>query len=253
MKVFTRRGSQPEKIKFYYKDVISSIYGVLLEMTPYVDEDRLQDIDDILLYVIQKFFALGNKDRFPKLRYSRNPFLYMEDYEFKLWLDETLKSCPQFEKLNLSYNEIEEGIAVDDPYRPEFTFTSGYAEDNEDSWKDDFIDLDAALGNIHYEIMRKLNADKDCITCEYNKEGSEKCKTCTLNPNYDNRYHHINRPFGDEIMRWCSKGCPEGIAVCCYDCQKNGDCSERCCASFFNDEESIKCNSMVFREDETNG
>lgn len=244
-----KRGQKPERIKFYYKDIISSIYDTLLEMTPYVDEDRLHDIDDIILCVVQKFFVLNDKDTFPKLRYERNPFLYMTDSEFEKWLIKTLSGCPTFTKLNLSYNEILNNVNVNDSNRVDFVVTSGYDVDTEESWKNDFIDLDAAIGNIYRAVIQKYNDNKDCITCEYNYKDSKYCKTCLRNPTFKYNYYHTNKPFGDDIMRWCSKGCPEGFAVCCYDCSHKNECKERCCGSYFMDDKTVKCNSMIFRKD----
>lgn len=247
MKDSSKRGQQPEKLKFYYKDIISAVYSVLLELTPYINEDRLRDIDDIILSIAQKFFVLKTKDVFPKLKYSRDPFLYMTDSEFVKWLIETLRSCPTFTKLNLSYNEISNN--VNNSNEADFVFTSGYDVDTEESWKNDFIDLDAAIGNIYRVIIQKYNDNKDCITCEYNYVDAEQCKTCLRNPMFRYNYYHVNKPFSNDIMRWCSKGCAEGIAVCCYDCSYKSNCKERCCGSYFTDTNNVNCNSMIFRKD----
>ena len=84
-------------------------------------------------------------------------FLYLEDNENGLLgicntVLDIINQYPEFRDLNLSQNEIDAGISVDDPSRPKFTFTSAYDVYPEDYWKDDFIDL-AAFGNMFTNYM----------------------------------------------------------------------------------------------------
>lgn len=68
-----------------------------------------------------------------------------------------LMSIPEFVDLNLSYNEVQAGIKVNDDRRPNFVFHSAYDVRNEDSWKDDFIDLDAFMQNLDCELESTHN------------------------------------------------------------------------------------------------
>lgn len=248
MASFVKRSQESEKNKYYYKDVISIIHKVLLSMSPYINEQRLNDLDEIILQVIHQFNTC-EEIKFPKMRFDKNPYLYMDEEEFKRWVDETLKSIPEFRNLNLTYNESQEGIDVNDPNRPMIVISTIYDVDTEDGWKDDFIDLDAAIQNICYEISQIYKWNDDCFCCKYNCTNSEICNTCINNPNFQNNYTTENRPYGSEIERWCSKGCVEGMAVCCYDCNYKDKCQERCCNSFFTND-IVNCDSMIYRKDE---
>ena len=63
-------------------------------------------------------------------------------------------SIPEFLDWNLSEVEIENGVKVDDEGRDGFVFTSIYDARDENSWKTDFIDLNAFVQNAVYMIKR---------------------------------------------------------------------------------------------------
>lgn len=62
-----------------------------------------------------------------------------------------------FSKLNLSYNEMKNGIDVSDPNRDTISFSSRYFGPK---WEDDFIDLDALINNV------VLDCVKDSVAAE---------------------------------------------------------------------------------------
>lgn|SRR3990167_2301562 len=76
------------------------------------------------------------------------------------YVDDLLKSIPEFVDWNLSLLEIEKGVKVDDESRPNFGFVSRYDHETPDSWKSDFVDLDAFVNNV-------------CRTLDYIREGEK--------------------------------------------------------------------------------
>lgn len=69
---------------------------------------------------------------------------------------------PEFVELNLSQVEFEKGISVNDETWPKFAFTSRYDVNTPESWKNDFIDLDAFIGNVHHRLI-KCATKGDCM------------------------------------------------------------------------------------------
>lgn len=61
-------------------------------------------------------------------------------YQF---IKDTLFAIPEFQELNLSQIEYENGVSVDDENRGKYSFVTRYDKYDSDSWKSDFIDLDA--------------------------------------------------------------------------------------------------------------
>ena len=106
-----------------------------------------------------------------------NRHLFMTHTEFSDWLTDMLKSCPDFCNLNLSQNEVDSGVSVDDESRPKYAFTSVYNVETEDSWKNDFIDLDAAIRNI-YDCIIAAHEETDCFLCDHKE--TEMCHYCIL-------------------------------------------------------------------------
>ena len=238
-----KRCNIDKKSMFYYKDVIAVISSCIIKMSPYIDSKRLECINNIILSVSDKFMQ---SDVYPKNSYSSNHYLYMTKEEFKQWLNDSLFNIDEFRNLNLSYNEQESGITVDDENRLKYNFTSMYDIEFKDSWKDDFIDLDACIRNIYLSVIKSID-ESDCFTCIHNncKESSE-CSNCINNPKFKNNYQYENQPFSNAISRWCTHSCAEGIAVCCYDCMDNKICKNRCCGSYFTDS-NINCSALVQR------
>lgn len=92
-----------------------------------------------------------------------------------------LMSYQEFRELNLTQNEYDAGINVDDENRPCIRLTYAGQPVTEDSWKDDFIDLDAFMQNFacHMEsstIIESLTScdgreveccTKNCLECTH--------------------------------------------------------------------------------------
>lgn len=230
------------KRSFPCRDIIectvSNIYGMYPRYAPPNMWDIVKGLRDAM---IPESFP---KPHFP---YQRGTNLFMTDDEFHTWLKDTLMSIKRFRELNLTYRELMMGVDVDDPNRTEvYTFHSMYDEETENSWNDDFIDLDACIGNIYGSILKRQEPI-DCMLCDLT--GTESCKTCTLNPQYTNRYEHRNTPFGDNHAEWCTVACPNHIAVCCQDCPRTENC-DYICPHIKEGKQKEDCEMLVVREEE---
>lgn len=202
------------KQNFYIYRIVDSVAGTLYRMTP---RNRPRNMDKIMSHVIERAEQAC-------VDVVNNRHLFMTTEEFNEWLTNTLKSCPEFCDLNLSQNEYEKHISVDDESRPKFAFTSAYDAETEDSWRDDFIDLDAAIRNI-YNCIIAAHDETNCFLCDH-KDDRETCLHCIVNYNsYKNLYECTNKPHDPtKYAGWCNTSCPEGVAVCCRDCTKKDSC-----------------------------
>lgn len=79
-----------------------------------------------------------------------NEFYYIEIESSKIheYIHELLFSIPEWQEWNLSLIEYEKGIKVDDENRSKYSFTSAYDKETAESWKSDFVDLDAFTRNV---------------------------------------------------------------------------------------------------------
>ena len=77
-------------------------------------------------------------------------FYYFEtDFDgIRTIIHDLLFGIREFRELNLTQKEYEAEVDPDDPNRGGFVLTSRYDVYPEDHWKDDFVDLDAAIQNI---------------------------------------------------------------------------------------------------------
>ena len=83
-----------------------------------------------------------------------NDFFYHE-IELKdlcKFIENILMPIDKFRELNLSQNEYEKGVKVDDEDRPMFQFISAFSEIPE---KDKFVDLDACINDIFHSYEHK--------------------------------------------------------------------------------------------------
>lgn len=204
------------KQTFYIYHIVEAVAGQLYRMAP---RNRPRDIDKIMSHVLdeaEKVAVNADTQRTLNMKYSA----------FSNWLTNTLKSCPEFRNLNLSQNEVDKGVSVSDESRPTFAFTSAYDVETKDSWRDDFIDLDAAIRNI-FNCILAAHEDTDCFLCDHAETDSDVCNTCINNyRSYMNQYISTNKPHNPtKYAGWCNTSCPEGVAVCCKDCAKRDNCT----------------------------
>lgn len=88
-------------------------------------------------------------------------FYYFEtDFDgIRKIIKDTLFGIREFRELNLTQNEYEAEIDPDDPNRNNYVFTSAYDVYPEDHWREDFIDLDAAIQNIMCGLRDAIAVD----------------------------------------------------------------------------------------------
>lgn len=210
-----------DKLYFYFDTIVSNIAKAIYELTPYIDNDMTDIIGRVMMDVTAEF---NKSDTYPKAYFSNRRYLRLTKKEFNDWLHNTLFNSSAYKQLNLSYNERKKNIDVDDPNRAAFSFTSIYDKQDQDSWKDDFIDLDACIQNSMRNILRDMKDDGIDEVCTNNK------------------------PFGDSWTEWCSAPCANGIAICCKDCTYKLTCPSVCELSSTNN-----CSHLVKKESENNG
>ena len=235
-------------IEFYKKKVLAYLAQNILAINPYINEDRVKEISNIILYLNDKI------EQHPLATYDK----YMNDIcvntterDFAKWLKDTLFACNDYQNLNLSYNEKAQGISVDDESRPMFCFSTRYDVCNEDSWKDGFIDLDAVLQNFmcsYLNYNERFNDISSCYNCVHYEMNSNECLNCNRNMKFRDNFNYKasnNRPMGNEYTRWCVVNCRSSkYAICCYDCDDKNTCENRCCSSYFIDENDVHCKGM---------
>lgn len=167
------------------------------------------------------------RDAFRKDAYNNNEYytLVIDVDKLKKYIHDLLFSIPEFEELNLSQIEFENNVSVDDENRPKFSFSSRYDKYNYDSWKRDFIDLDAFLGNVLRNIYMIKDFETDCFCCAHEK--TDKCNTCIVNPNLEINYEGSRQPKGKYTFA-CKYDCYRSRYICCEECDDKGTCSKKC-------------------------
>lgn len=136
------------KILLSERDLIYVIAGQLYEQAP---NRQPRNAEKVIFDVRDKFRSEAEKiDDFY--------FMRIEQTEVYKYIDDMLKGIKEFVDLNLSQNEYEQGIDVEDDNRPKFMFTSMYSTID---WKDDFIDLDAFVNNVVRKILKMAKEDDE--------------------------------------------------------------------------------------------
>lgn len=116
-------------------------------------------ISEILHLLYMNLIKDGRKLEIP----ADEDFYYFEytKEELRKYLYSLVYDKPEtkefFSKLNLSYNEMKNGIEVSDPNRNTINLSSRFSGPK---WEDDFIDLDALINNVVLECV------KDAVAAE---------------------------------------------------------------------------------------
>lgn len=129
------------------KDLIKSVSGIITEMAPGMKPRNLQAIVDY----VDKYFREDCKDKDGYYKSDRLVMFYIEEDDIRDFIDKLLKSCKEFNDLNLSQDEIDRGITVDDPSRPQWV-VGGASDGSHLKEYYDFIDLDACVRNITNDL-----------------------------------------------------------------------------------------------------
>lgn len=179
-------------------------------------------------------------------------FINVEKNKICEFIQSMLMSISAFQELNLTQNEFESGISVDDENRGGFKLTSRYDKNSADSWRDDFIDLDAFIQNVNRRLIDIIDIESDCFLCIHQDENSkstldcgsdEKCKSCHINPNLTNNFECGRQPKGEYTFA-CKYDCPKSLYICCEECGDKETCDSVC------DSHSIDCGLAINRKGE---
>lgn len=202
------------------RDLMFVIGGQLFDQAP----NRQPRKPEIIMQKVRDAFRLAcyNDNEYYLARVSDD-----ETYEF---IKKLLMDIPEFVELNLSEIEFTKNISVDDKNRSKFSFVSAYDKASPDSWKRDFIDLDAFIRNVHYKLQGISVSDQDCFCCKHDDGVKDKdiCKACTVNPNLEYNYECCRAPKGDYTFA-CKFDCKRHCYICCEECtSKKESCNDVC-------------------------
>lgn len=132
-------------------NMIKCVAGVITIMAPGRKPRNLQKIVDY----VDSYFREKCTHRKKYYCGDRLVMFYIDHNEIYDFTDEMLKGCKEFNDLNLSQDEIDRGIAVDDPSRPKWVI-GGASDGTHLKEYYDFIDLDAGVRNIVSELEWEL-------------------------------------------------------------------------------------------------
>lgn len=166
------------------------------------------------------------KDHFRKDAHNDNQFysLAIHKNDIYNYIKSMLMAISEFVDLNLSQIEYEKNISVNDENRSKYSFCTRYDKYDSESWKTDFIDLDAFIRNVHGRLLNIIKSDQDCFLC---KKADEECKTCILNPEFKNRYESSREPKGQYTFS-CKYNCKCHYQICCEECKDKNTCDSVC-------------------------
>lgn len=181
-------------VRISNKDIIGAVAGNIYRMHPYHMPEGIDKIMGHLNKVIDESPDCGGRvdDTFKLFEF--------EDFKvFKKWLKDILEQVPEYHELNVSRKLKERGVKSGDPENSGFVFTSRYDASGLATRYTDFIDLDALIGNIAYDIDKMGQINDDCFLCKYAKSygsmepGDKRCEKCICNPNI--RYERETHPM----------------------------------------------------------
>lgn len=209
-------------------DLIYCVAGQLFEQAP---NREPRNVEKIMLEV---------RNKFRESTYNDNEWysMYIEEDKLYKFVENLLLSIPEFVDLNLSYLEYSNGVKVDDESRPKFSFCSIYDVYNADSWKKDFIDLDAFVQNVH-RALKIRSRSEDCFLCKYQEANDPICDACSVKKV---NYFVYGIEFKGKYTLACQNTCYYGRYICCDECDLESTCEKRC------DIKSENCDIVIKKE-----
>ena len=195
------------------RDIMFAIAGQLYSQAP---NHQPREADKILMSI---------RDKFRDIAFADNDWYTarLTKEELRKFIEDGLKSIPEFNNLNLSQNEVDDGIGIDDE-RPKYMFTSRYSKI---PWKSDYIDLDAFTRNVYGVMIHFIDAEKDCFMCGFDR--TKRCETCYNNEKYTNKCGSKRElPGGSKATFACKYDCYRHYMICCEECSKRETCEHKC-------------------------
>lgn len=215
-----------ETIRISERDLMFVVAGQLFDQAP----NRQPRKAEIIMHKLRDAFrSEANND-------NEYYTVTIEPDNLYNWLKDKLFSILEFQELNLTQQEYENGVSVDDDSRPEFAFTTRYDVYDSESWRNDFVDLDAFIRNVCGRLYLIMESDDDCFRCihQYKNWGStldcgesDVCKECSVNPNLKNHYESCREPRGKYTFA-CKYDCFKNRYICCEECDDREECDRRC-------------------------
>jgi len=194
------------------RDLLYAIGGQLFEQAPNREPRNAQKI------------MMQVRDAFRKEAYNDNEYYSLRIAEEKLYkyIESLLMGIKEFVELNLSQNEVDNGVNIDDESRPKYTFTDRYSKI---PWKSDFIDLDAFIRNVVNRFWIIKYAEMSCFGC-INKD-TDKCSWCAINNKLRVNYKGNREPRGKYTLV-CKFDCYKSRYICCEECDDKNVCAKKC-------------------------
>ena len=222
-----------ETITIGERDLVYCVGGQLFNQAPNRNPRKVEEIMKGVLFNFRNDVRCFNDNEHRTIRIPKNDI-----YKF---VEGILSSISSFMELNLSQIEFEKGIKVDDEDRAKYAFTSRYDVETSESWKSDFIDLDAFTRNVTRGLFRLIDSEQDCFLCIH-PDKSDKCKECLINPDLKNNYECGRKPKGKYTFA-CKFDCHKSKYICCEECDKKDDCDNRCISK------STECGNVINKGD----
>ena len=209
------------------KDLMYTVAGQLFEQAP----DRAPRNAEAIMRQV--------RDTFRKDAYNADEWytLQLPVDGLYAYVEKLLKGIKEFNDLNLSQYEIEQGINVEDENRAKFAFTS---RDTRLKKEHDFIDLDAFISNVVRSINKWRDANEDCAFCTMQESSS--CDRCVVNPELENLYNGNREPRGAYTIA-CKYDCYKSHYICCEECKDVDTCEKKC------DGQSATCGNIQHKID----
>ena len=226
-------------ITLYERDLMFVVAGQLYDQAP----DRNPRKADIIMKKVKEAF------RSDPMCFNDNEFrtIRIEECNVYNFVHNLLMNIPEYVELNLSQIEFDNNVKVDDPDRLQYKFVSRYDVNDSESWKSDFIDLDAFIRNVVNELFTRQLKHDDCFLCIHQSPDSKStldpgesdiCKLCSVNPNLKYRYECSRQPKGKYTFS-CNFDCYKSRYICCEECYDRYDCEYKC------DSSSDKCGQAI--------
>lgn len=215
-----------ETIRISERDFMFVVAGQIYEQSP----NRQPRKAEIIMLKV--------RDAFRKEAYNDNEFytVNIQRDELYEWIKRKLFSIQEFRELNLTQEEFERGVSVDDELRPRYSITTAFDVHNLESWRKDFVDLDAFVQNVYGRIQLIIESEEDCFLCIHQDRekrstldsgNSDICKMCSVNRNLKDCYEGERNPRGKYTFA-CRYNCFKNRYICCEECDEKGSCKCRC-------------------------
>lgn len=219
------------------RDLMFVVAGQLYDQAP----NREPRQSSLIMYKVREAFR--------KVAANDNEWytISIEDKDVYNWIKELLFSIEEFRQLNLTQDEYDAGLRdPDSEERAKYKIVTAYDKKDKNSWRSDFIDLDAFVRNVCNKLYFIQSFDQDCFLCIHQPKNSstlspgdsEICNKCSINPNLTMNYKSSRKPRGKYTFA-CKYDCIYGKYICCEECDKREKCKYKC------DSNSETCGNKV--------